>query len=265
MSDAFTQQLDLTAILFTLFWVFFLGLVYYLQREAKREGYPLDSDRSEAVNVQGFPGLPEPKKFIVRGTEPGAPTREVFKPALETPVENPALDDKQGYWGNAGIPSGEPMGANIGPGSWVDRADHAETTLDGRDQIVPMRVGTEFGIEPDDTDPRGFAVIAGDKQTAGTLHDIWCDRGEPQIRYYEVAVTTAEGQPSHKALVPVDFARVDGKRGVVLVTAITSEQFRGVPALASPDRVTLREEDRISAYYGGGMMYATPDKQEPLF
>ncbi len=31
-------NIDLVEILFTLFWVFFIGLVLYLHRESKREG-----------------------------------------------------------------------------------------------------------------------------------------------------------------------------------------------------------------------------------
>jgi photosynthetic reaction center H subunit len=37
-----------------------------------------------------------------------------------------------------------------------------------------------------------------------------------------------------------------------------------VPALKSPDRVTLLEEEKIMAYYGAGTLYATADRQEPL-
>jgi len=28
--------------------------------------------------------------------------------------------------------------------------------------------------------------------------------------------------------------------------------------------VTLLEEDKIAGYFGGGRLYATPDRQEPL-
>ena len=52
-------NVDLVEVLFTLFWVFFIALVYYLQREMKREGYPLVSDRSDRIKVQGFPQPPE--------------------------------------------------------------------------------------------------------------------------------------------------------------------------------------------------------------
>ena len=40
--------------------------------------------------------------------------------------------------------------------------------------------------------------------------------------------------------------------------------FRSAPVLANPDQVTKREEDRIVGYYGGGNLYATAARQEPL-
>ena len=48
------------------------------------------------------------------------------------------------------------------------------------------------------------------------------------------------------------------------VRAILAEQFAQIPALASPDQITLLEEDRITAYFGGGTLYATPARSEPL-
>ena len=41
-------------------------------------------------------------------------------------------------------------------------------------------------------------------------------------------------------------------------------QFADVPATRNTDKVTLLEEDKITAYYGGGTLYATPDRVEPL-
>ncbi len=37
-----------------------------------------------------------------------------------------------------------------------------------------------------------------------------------------------------------------------------------MPGLRNPDQVTLLEEDRISAYYGGGTLYAEPSRLGPL-
>jgi len=36
------------------------------------------------------------------------------------------------------------------------------------------------------------------------------------------------------------------------------------PTLANPDQVTMLEEEKITAYYGGGTLYATPARSEPL-
>ena len=39
---SFTNSMDFAQIVLYAFWVFFALLVYYLRREDKREGYPLD-------------------------------------------------------------------------------------------------------------------------------------------------------------------------------------------------------------------------------
>ena len=48
------------------------------------------------------------------------------------------------------------------------------------------------------------------------------------------------------------------------IASVTAEQFRNAPGVASADRITMREEDVIQGYFGGGMIYATPDRTEPL-
>jgi photosynthetic reaction center H subunit len=54
------------------------------------------------------------------------------------------------------------------------------------------------------------------------------------------------------------------KDGSVRVKSIRGDQFKQVPRLANPDQVTLQEEDKISAFYGGGTLYAMPDRFGPL-
>ena len=49
-----------------------------------------------------------------------------------------------------------------------------------------------------------------------------------------------------------------------LVHALLAEQFEGVPATRANDRVTLLEEERITAYYGAGTLYADPTRAEPM-
>ena len=59
-------------------------------------------------------------------------------------------------------------------------------------------------------------------------------------------------------------ARVDAAARRVVVESITGAQFAGVPLRANPDQVTLREEDRIAAYYAGGKLFAEPRRMESL-
>jgi photosynthetic reaction center H subunit len=54
-------RIDFAQIVLYAFWIFFAGLIWYLRREDKREGYPLVSDRRN-VTVQGFPAIPAPKR-----------------------------------------------------------------------------------------------------------------------------------------------------------------------------------------------------------
>ena len=65
-----TQYLDLTTLVLYAFWIFFAGLIYYLRREDKREGYPLASDRRN-VPVQGFPAVPPKKTYLIEHGEEG--------------------------------------------------------------------------------------------------------------------------------------------------------------------------------------------------
>lgn len=60
---SFSNNVDFAQVMIYAFWIFFAGLVYYLRREDKREGYPLVSSRGP---VNGFPMTPGPKQFIAR-------------------------------------------------------------------------------------------------------------------------------------------------------------------------------------------------------
>ena len=63
------QYFDGATIALYAFWLFFIGLVIYLRREDRREGYPLESPQGPR---EGFPRVPEKKKWITR-PEPGGP------------------------------------------------------------------------------------------------------------------------------------------------------------------------------------------------
>jgi photosynthetic reaction center H subunit len=59
----FTPYIDVTQLLLYVFWFAFFGLMLYLRREDKREGYPLVSNEP-GRKVQGFPAYDGPKEFI---------------------------------------------------------------------------------------------------------------------------------------------------------------------------------------------------------
>jgi photosynthetic reaction center H subunit len=56
-------RIDFAQITLYAFWIFFAGLVVYLRREDKREGYPLESPQGP---VTGWPVTPGPKVFVSR-------------------------------------------------------------------------------------------------------------------------------------------------------------------------------------------------------
>lgn len=157
-------------------------------------------------------------------------------------------------------PEGDPMTSGLGPAAWADRADHPDLTVHGEPKIVPMRVAQNFYVEPRDPDPRGMTVVGLDGVVAGRVVDLWVDRSEPQVRYYEVELAAG----GRTVLMPFAVARVDARRGVVKTKSILAAQFAAVPGTKDPELVTLLEEDKIMAYFAGGYLYATPDRARPL-
>lgn len=258
-TGAITGYIDVAQLVLYAFWIFFAGLIFYLRREDKREGYPLDSDRTERTGrliVQGFPPIPEPKTFrLPHGGEYQAPSGNPDRRPI------PGEPFARGF-GVPLVPTGNPMKDGVGPAAWAQRRDEPELTLDGLPLIQPMRVVTGTVVESRDPDPRGMEVVAADGRVAGTVVDAWVDRAEPQVRYLEVELGGAAG--GRRVLLPITFARIDRDRGRVRVKSILAEQFADVPAVKNPDQVTKLEEDKITAYYAGGHLYATPGRLGPI-
>lgn len=253
-TGAITQYIDVAQLVLYAFWIFFAGLIIYIRREDKREGYPLESERSPYVRVEGFPATPEPKTFLP--AHGGSVQKPDFK-ADDRPVKAQASG---GWLGAPLIPVGDPMLGGVGPGSYAERADEPDLTWEGEPKIVPLRAAPGFGVADFDINPMGWDVVGGDGYVAGKVCDVWVDRTEPQVRYLEVALKDG----SRTAILPYHFSKVDGRGRCVRVRSIFAAHFRNVPALRNPDRITLLEEERITAYYGAGTLYATPERAEPL-
>jgi len=248
-TGAITGYIDVAQLALYAFWIFFAGLLYYLHRENKREGYPLESDRSAHITVQGWPPVPTAKTYrLASGDTVSLPNAK--------PVNQPPVHD--GAWRGCPLePSGNPMLAGVGPGSWNDRADVPDMTFEGQPKIVPLRAAPGFGISHHDTDPRGLPVLGDDGRVGGTVVDAWVDRSEMILRFLEV-----ETDIGRRVLLPMNFARVQERQ--VRVKSILGHQFLQVPVTRHAERVTLLEEEKIMAYYGAGTLYATPGRQEPL-
>lgn len=254
MSLSLTSNIDLAEILFTLFWLFFIALVIYLRREDKREGYPLESDRSGRVRVQGFPAIPDPKTF--RLPHGGSVTAPRSEPAGPEPAAMPAAP----HPGAPLVPTGDPLVDGVGPASYANRSDTPDLTFYGKNRVVPLRLLPDYYVAEHETDPRGMDVVAADGGSVGSVSDVWIDRSEPQIYYLEVT----RGEGGSNVLVPFAFAQLNKRRNRVEVDALYPSQFENAPRLRSPDEITLREEDRICAYFAGGTLYADAARQEPL-
>jgi photosynthetic reaction center H subunit len=249
---AITQYIDVAQVVLYVFWVFFAGLIWYLRQEDRREGYPLENAKTGAIGPGGWPFLPDAKTFrLADGHTLSVPNENRDQRPLAAKAIAP-------FPGAPIEPTGNPLGQSIGPGSWAERADHPDRDRHGQPVIVPMRAAHGFEVADGDPDPRGYDVIGCDYGKAGKIVEIWVDRCEQMARYFEVSTGT------RNVLLPVTFSLVKPSDKVVFVNAITAEQFAGAPGTASPNQVTLLEEDKICGYYGGGLLYATPTRAEPL-
>jgi len=168
------------------------------------------------------------------------------------------------YNGSPLVPTGNPMLDGVGPASWANRADEPDRTFHGAPKIVPMRLDPTFSVAKGDPDPRGLPVHALDKEIAGIVVELWVDRAEPQVRYYEVKLSGSE----RHVMLPAGYVQWPNfglwGNDRLLVKAITAAQFADVPGIKRDDQITLLEEEKIMAYYAGGHLYATAARSEPL-
>jgi photosynthetic reaction center H subunit len=262
VSAAFTRYIDVAQVSLYIFWGFFAGLVFYLQRESKREGYPLlpeGQQKNVRGPIQGFPEMPPPKTFIKPdGTLSFAPQT--------VPADGPVVGAVPvgDFPGAPLTPTGNPLIDGIGPASWVMRSDVPGQTFDGHNIIVPLRLARGYKVARQSHDPHGWPVIALDGLVAGHVVDLWIDEEENNIRYLEIALDATIAADQHHILIPEPFVRYWSRQGQVRVRALRAVHFADIPVLRNPDEITLREEDRLVGYFGGGSLYATPERLGPV-
>ena len=252
MSPVFAGHIDVALVAFDAFVLFFIGLVIYLNRESRREGFPLEDDITGRLDSPALILDAAPKTFKLPF---GRGTRSTDDYARE-PVDIPAVRER--FRGAPYRPTGNPLVDGIGPGAWAERRRVPDLDLEGHARIVPLSSIDTLWIDSSDPDPRGMSVVGADGVVAGTVTDIWVDRAERFIRYLSVDIGT------RTVLAPMAMASVSGRKRTISIDAITAAQFADVPAIEGPDTITFYEEERVQAYFGGGYLYATPERQEPI-
>ena len=254
---------DVAELAFWLFFFFFIGLVLYLNRESRREGYPLEDDVTGAV--ESMPLMTAPKKSFKLPHGRGTYVPE------DQPRDSVDIAAKQSFGGGGApyVPTGNAMKDGLGPAAYANRQDYPDLTFDGRNRIVPIGDAHEIDIAPNDPDIVGWPVYDCNVELAGKVSDVWVDQAEHLVRYVEVETNAGD-----KVLAPMAVTVVQGKgllhglgwetKELVQIDAITKDQFADAPRVATPGQITRLEEDKIQAYFGGGYMYATPERAEPF-
>ncbi|MEO0625321.1 MAG: photosynthetic reaction center subunit H, partial [Pseudomonadota bacterium] len=169
----FFGNVDLASVSIWLFWLFFALLIFYLQRENMREGYPLeDEDGNPAANQGPFP-LPSDKTFHLphgRG--------EVTVPSgARGDRDDLGLARTSVSEGFPHAPTGDGLIDGVGPAAWAPRRDVPELDGHGHAKIVPMATLDDFKVSAG-RNPIGMPVVGSDDMTAGHVTDIWVDAPE---------------------------------------------------------------------------------------
>ncbi len=251
---AITSHIDIAQVVLYTFWLFFFGLILYLRYEDQREGYPLENENGPTNRQIFYP--PPNKPFALEGggvrESNRADRKDLNYDTMTASIGDPVL------------PKGDPIDAGMGSGSWSNREDVPDVTFDGHLRIVPLRVATDFGVNEEDPDPRGYEVVGSDRVVAGKVVDLWVDRAEFVHRYMEVELNEASGAAGKHVLLPVGFMFLDSATQRIYVDSLRAAQFHQVPGTKKPDEVTRLEEDKIVAAFGAGYLYSSPQRAEPL-
>ena len=253
MSVMLFGNVDWAMLALWAFFLFFIALVFYLHRESYREGYPLEDEISGKYDGRSPLLFIKKKTFKLpfgRGavTVPNAADREPVEIAARRVDRSP---------GSPYVPTGNPLVDGIGPAAYANRAKLPDLDWEGHPRIVPIEA-SGLWLEGRDPDPRGMTVVGVDGAVAGTVKDIWVDKADRLIRYLSVDIG------ARSVLAPMTMSKINRKTNTVTIDAVRADQFADAPALENAGTITLYEEERVQAYFGGGYLYATKARQEPL-
>ncbi len=256
LTGAIVGTIDVAQLALITFFLFFVGLVIYLQRESNREGFPLQDQNGNPIRSTGLSGVPKAKKFHLKNGE------IVLAPRAEAP-ESVSGYVTANFPGAPLEPTGNKLLSGLGPAAFANRADTPDLRFeDDAPKIVPISADPTLSVALEDADPRGWNVTGNDDLVAGTVSDLWVDRSESMIRYISVALVAELGGAT--VVLPFTSVNIIAANRIVKVNLLLATQIADVPRIKTPGQITLREEDQIQAYVGGGLLYATPARAEPL-
>ena len=252
----FFGNFDLASAAIWAFWIFFAGLIYYIQRENMREGFPLEDDDGNPEPHLSI-GTPKPKTF-----ERNFGQSDVVVPSAANEAahrrESLALARTSAAGGSPYVPTGDPMADGVGPAAWAPREDVPELDGHGHAKIRPLSTLDDFFISAG-RDPRGLPVQTGDGEVVGRISDLWVDVPEQMVRFLTIDVNP-EGSGKTR-LVPIHLAKIKADR--VVVKSIFVHNVDGIPTIKGTDQITKLEEEKIMAYIAGGNLYASEARLMP--
>jgi photosynthetic reaction center H subunit len=144
------------------------------------------------------------------------------------------------------------------------RSDTPDISHDGKAKIVPLRVATDFGVAEGDINPVGLRVVGFDLVVAGTFPTSgWTAPNRCCAISKSPRKWAMRRGRSWCRSISASSAR-PGWRAHLLRARLRGEQFASVPGTKQPTASRFLEEDKITAYFGSGLLYADPSRQEPL-
>lgn len=271
MHPQITPSIDVALLVFWAFVLFFICLVFYLRREDRREGYPLEDETTGRLDTVGGALHTATTKSFLLPFGHGV----VTAPTKGREPVNIAARRIDRFAGAPYAPTGNPLADGIGPAAWANRAKRPDLDMEGHPRVVPISSAAGYGVARNDPDLAGWPLVGADGVVAGLVSDLWIDKADRLVRYiaFEPRAAAAPGAAPIEAtaagvsgplLAPMMMAKIDRRRRRVVIDALKASQFADVPRLAAPDQITLYEEERVQAYFGGGYLYATPERSEPM-
>ena len=250
-----TDHIDLPQAAVTLFFIFFVLLVWHLRRADKREGYPMQAPPFDRTPLLGFPAPPEmPAEYeLLEGGTTLAPHAYPQPKLHARPLYK--------FAGTPLVPVGNPLLAAIGPGAWVNRRDEPMVTERHNLMLQPLRLLHDWSLAPGETDPRGMIVFDWRWLEIGVVRDVWIDRSIEIIRMLEIELRPGLGR-TH-ILAPIYHTDIRERAREVRIESLRAHQFADVPMPAAPERITAREDDRLNAYYAAGRFYRDTSMTDP--